>query len=107
MTGDSTLGGYLDVHGSPPTFSGVDGNAYSVEIYVDEAPHTDGRFGAAILFVRWSAERRRPEGHLETPYLAYGDTQEEAGAYLGRLTMQELKSQLDQLIEDRKELPDW
>lgn len=107
MIDDSTLGGYLDLHDRPPAFEGADGSPYSVEIYVGSEPCENGRFGAAVLFVRWSDAGDRPAGHLETDYLAYGDTPGEAGSCLRSLTLHELKDQLDRLIEARKEIPDW
>ena len=107
MSTDATLGGYLDLHERPPAFEGVDGQAYSVEIYVDNEPCDDGRFGAAILFVRWTAAGDSPAGHLETEFLAYGDSPSEAGSSLRSLTLHELKHQLDKLIAIKKELPDW
>ncbi len=104
---DLTLGGYLAVHHRPPAFAGSDGNAYSAEAYVDDEPCEDGRYGAAILFVRWSLTGDRPEGHVETEYLAFGDTSEEAGASLKELTLHQLKDHLDRLIDSRKDFPDW
>jgi hypothetical protein len=104
---DATLGGYLAIHQRPPAFEGSDGNAYSAEVYVDNDQCDDGRYGAAILFVRWSGAGDRPEGHIETEYLAFGGTAEEAGAALQRMTLYELKEHLDRLIEKRKDLSDW
>ncbi|KPJ86703.1 MAG: hypothetical protein AMS18_15345 [Gemmatimonas sp. SG8_17] len=104
---DSTLGGYLDKHRRPPAFDGSDGNPYSVEIYVDAEPCEDGNYGAAVLFVRWSAEGGGVAGHLETEYLGYGKTPADASASLRHLTLYEIKDYLDRLIETRKEVPDW
>jgi len=107
MTDDLTFGGYLDKHERPPAFEGSDGESYSAEIYVDREPCDDGRFGAAVLFVRWSRDGTRPAGHLETEFLAFGRTPEEAGANLRPLTLYEVKERLDGLIEGRKGLADW
>ena len=107
MTIDATLGGYLDTHERPPAFEGVDGQAYSVQMYVDEKPCDDGRFGAAILFVRWSAAGDRPTGHLETEFLAHGDSPAAASSSLRSLTLHQLKARLDKLIALQKELSDW
>lgn len=107
VTVDATLGGYLDTHERPPAFEGADGQAYSVEIYVDDEPCEDGRFGAAILFVRWSPAGDAPAGHLETEFLAYGATPADAGASLRTLTLHDLKAKLDELIALHKELLDW
>jgi hypothetical protein len=102
MTDDSTFGGYVEVHERPPAFQGTDGAAYSAAIYVDDEPDPQGRYGAAILFVRWSDEGDRPVGHVETPYLGFGATQEEAAALVRALTLLEVKRQLDRAIRLRR-----
>ncbi|UCF40143.1 MAG: hypothetical protein JSW43_10425 [Gemmatimonadota bacterium] len=107
MSDDSTLGGYLEIHSRPPAFEGSDGEAYSAAVFVDDQPDENGRFGAAVLFVRWSQSGDRPVGHLESPYLAYGGTAEEAGAGVRRLTLHEIKQQLDNAIAESKERTDW
>jgi hypothetical protein len=78
-----------------------------VETYVDDEPCEDGRYGAAVLFVRWSADGDAAVGHLESDYIEYGDTADEARDAIRRLTLHQLKAQLDHLIESRKETPDW
>ena len=60
MSDDSTLGGYLEIHSRPPAFEGSDGEAYSAAVFVDDQPDENGRFGAAVLFVRWSQSGDRP-----------------------------------------------
>jgi hypothetical protein len=93
---DTTLGGYQHVHGRPPAFGAADGRAYSVATFSDDA---GGRFGAALLFVCWgNGEVDRPVGHLETEYLAYGDTPDEAVAPLLALTLQQVKDHLDRCV---------
>ncbi|UCD24050.1 MAG: hypothetical protein JSW51_13630 [Gemmatimonadota bacterium] len=107
MEDDATLGGYLKKHDRPPAFEGSDGRPYSVEIYVDDEPCEDGRYGAAILFLHWSTDGEHVEGHLESGFLAYGDTADEARSTMQQLTLHEAKAQLEQLIETRKEIPPW
>ncbi len=107
MTSDETLGGYVEAHACPPAFLGPDGISYSAEVYVDEDVQQDGRFGAAILFVRWSAKGSQLEGHLETEYLAHADTPEAARCTVDRLTLFDLKGHLDRLVEESKGRPDW
>ncbi|MBI4420132.1 MAG: hypothetical protein HY560_04840 [Gemmatimonadetes bacterium] len=107
MSDDSTLGGYLRVHDRPPAFEGSDGAAYSVAVYLDDAPGADGRFGAALLFVRWSPAGEQPAGHLETEYLTFGRTPAEADEQLRALSLHEVKGHLDRLIDRAKELPAW
>ncbi len=107
MISDATLGGYVQVHDRPPAFEGSDGAAYSVAEYVDDTPDERGRFGAALLFVRWSASGDQPVGHLETDYLAYGADPEAAAESIRALTLHEIKHHLDALIASRKESHSW
>jgi hypothetical protein len=83
------------VHGRPPAFGGADGLSYTVAPFVDEAPGPDGRRGAALLFVRWSADGARPVGHLETDYLAFGGSEAEALAPILALTLRDVRAHLD------------
>jgi len=100
-----TLGGYLTKHERAPAFGGSDGEAYSVAIWVDEAPDERGRYGAALLFVRWSAGGDRPIGTVESPALAWGRSAEEAEARLKLLSLYDVKAALDAAIAARPE--DW
>ncbi len=100
-----TLGGYLTKHERAPAFGGSDGAPYSVAIWVDEEPDEKGRYGAALLFVRWTPEGDRPMGTVETPPLAYGRSPEEADERVRRLSLYDVKAALDQAIADRPE--DW
>lgn len=92
---DTTLGGYQEVHGRPPAFGAADGQAYSVDTLADDATG-DGRYGAALLFVRWGESS--PVGHLETGYLAFGSTADEALAPVLALTLEEVKAHLDECV---------
>ena len=93
-----TLGGYMAKHERAAAFGGSDGQAYSVGIYVDEEPDARGRYGAALLFVRWSPGGDRPVGHVETPALAWGGTPAEAEARLMSLSLFDVKAALDEAI---------
>lgn len=107
MMDDSTLGGYLELHDRPPAFEGPDGAAYSAAIYVDETPDEAGRYGAAVLFVRWSQSGDRPVGHVETPYLAFGGTPDEAAAAIRTLSLHDVKRHLDTAVAAQQERPSW
>ena len=93
-----TLGGYMQKHERAAAFSGSDGAAYSVAIYVEDEPDLRGLYGAALLFVRWSASGDRPVGHLESETLAWGKTREEAEGRLAGLSLYDVKSALDEAI---------
>jgi hypothetical protein len=93
-----TLGGYMARHERAAAFGGSDGQAYSVGIYVDEEPDARGRYGAALLFVRWSRGGDRPVGHVETPARAWGQTPAEAEERLKALSLYDVKAALDDAI---------
>jgi hypothetical protein len=93
-----TLGGYMEKHDRAAAFGGSDGHAYSVAIYVDEEPDQRGRFGAALLFVRWSGGGDRPVGHVETDVLVWGKTADEAAERLKSLSLYDVKAALDEAI---------
>jgi hypothetical protein len=95
---DATLGGYERVHGRPPAFGASDGRAYTVSPWVDPEPDAAGRYGAALLFVAWAEGAGRPVGHLETAYLAYGGSPDEAAAPVLALTLDEVKAHLDRCV---------
>jgi len=107
MIDDATLGGYASAHGCPPTFVGSDGESYSAEPYVDDLPHEDGSFGAAVVFIKWSEDGTRPVGHLETDFLKFGKTTEKALAEVKLLTLHDLRGLLNSLIEHREGISCW
>ena len=96
---EDTLGGYQAAHQRPPAFGGSDGFAYSVAASADEGPGADGRYGAYLLFVRWREGADRPDGHLETDYLAFGASADAARRPVLSLTLREVKDHLERLIE--------
>ena len=60
-----------------------------------------GRYGAALIFVRWSAANE-PDGHLETDFLSYDRDATRAEEAVGRLPLAEVKRHLDRLIAGRR-----
>lgn len=107
MISDETLGGYLAVHGRPPAFTGSDGRAYSADIFVDKDPGADGTFGAAVFFVRWSEDGERPDGHVETEYVACAMTAAEARSAARALPLRDVKRLLDLAIASSNDRPEW
>jgi len=93
-----TLGGYMAKHERAAAFGGNDGQAYSVAIYVDGEPDVRGRYGAALLFVRWSPGGDRPVGHVESETLVWGRTEAEAADRLKALSLYDVKAALDEAI---------
>jgi len=85
-------------HERAAAFAGSDGHAYSVDILVDDAPDEQGRYGAALLFVRWNAGGDAPAGHVETGYLAFAPTPGEAEERVKVLSLYDVKTALDEAI---------
>ena len=85
-------------HERASAFGGSDGHAYSVAIWVDEEPNEKGRYGAALLFVRWNPAGNAPAGHVESGALAWGKTPAEAEERLRGFSLFDVKSELDAAI---------
>jgi hypothetical protein len=94
----NTIGGYRAVHARPAAFEGKDGASYTVELVADEVRDPRGRFGAYLLFVRWRMGDPVASGHLETDYIAFGESEADALASLGATLLNDVKRALDELI---------
>jgi hypothetical protein len=105
----NTIGGYMAVHDRPAAFEGSDGESYSVEIVADSSGERNRPFAAYLLFVRWRQGDPVASGHLETEFIAYGNTEDEVRALVGALSLNEVKSRLDALIRAKSlgALPWW
>jgi hypothetical protein len=104
----NTIGGYMAVHDRPAAFEGSDGASYSVEIVTDVSDEKERTFGAYLLFVRWREGDPVASGHLETEFLAFAPSEDEARAMVGAMLLTEVKTTLDSLIKARRaELKPW
>ena len=100
----NTIGGYAAVHGRPAAFEGRDGYSYSVELVADETGDAARPYGAFVLFLRWRRMGAQGvEGHLESEFLTYGASAEEALAALGAFPLQHVRETLDALVSARPE----
>jgi hypothetical protein len=98
----NTIGGYAAVHGRPAAFEGSDGLSYSVEIVSVPTGDTERPWGAYLLFVQWSRiGGTSPTGHLESDFLAESDSEEEARAVVGALSLAQVRGLLYELIAAR------
>jgi hypothetical protein len=93
----------MQKHERAAAFSGSDGQAYSVAILTDDEPDGQGRHGAALLFVRWGSAGDKPVGHVETGYLAWGRSPDEAEERVKALSLFDVKAALDAAIAERPE----
>lgn len=98
----NTIGGYAAVHGRPAAFEGSDGLSYSVEIVTSPTGHAEHPWGAYLLFVQWARiGASTPSGHLESDFLAESDTEADAHAIVGALSLGEVRGVLHALIAER------
>lgn len=105
----NTIGGYMAVHARPAAFEGSDGASYSVEIVTDASGDKTRPFAAYLLFVRWRQGDPVASGHLETEFLAFADTEDDARKLVGAMMLNEVKTRLDDLIKAKRaeQLPWW
>ena len=96
-----TLGGYMATHERAAAFTGSDAQPYSVALWIDDVPDARSRYGGALLFVRWGVAGDAPNGHLESDYLVWGTTPDEATTRLGAMSLYDVKALLDELIATR------
>ena len=87
----------MAVHARPAAFEGADGRSYTVAIETDETGDRDRPIGAYLLFVCWGGEQPVVTGHLETAFLAWGASAEEAVTAAGTLSLHDVKRELDAL----------
>jgi hypothetical protein len=96
---ENTIGGYMAVHARPAAFQGSDGLSYSVAIEADRTGEAERPFGAYFLFVRWRRMGTQGvEGHLESPFLAFGDSAAAAREALGAMALNAVRAVLEELI---------
>lgn len=97
---ETTVGGYEAVHGRPVSFDGPDGFAYSVAVIADAlGDDARGAWGAYFLFLRWRrVGEEGVEGHVESDFLAFGESREVTLAALGAWRVEAAQEHLAGLI---------
>jgi len=94
---DATLGGYLREHVRPPAFEAPDGDSYTVEIMTEgSGPDAGASWRAYLFFLRWRGNEAI--GHVESGFLAAGESEEDVRSALEQLTLHEVKDVLNQLV---------
>ncbi len=99
---DLTLRGYVETHDRPPAFEGVDGQPYTVAVDTEPAEDGDG-WVAFLVFIRWAATGAGIMGHVESGDVASADTEDAARDAAMKLTLYDLKTELDAAIRRREE----
>ena len=99
---ETTVGGYAAVHSRPAALEGRDGMSYSLDVLSDSTGDSARPFGAYLIFVQWSrVGAQKVEGHLETDFLAWGSSTDEAARALGVMPLAAAQRALDTLISMR------
>jgi hypothetical protein len=100
---DTTLGGYLAVHGRAAAFQGADGEPYTVAVDTDRSEDDPAApWTGYLVFVRWAQTGTAVMGHLETDDLVAAATEEEARGTLDALPLPEVQRILDETIRRRR-----
>ena len=100
---DATLGGYLDTHDRPPAFEGADGHPYTVSLEVEQTPDLRAPYVGYLVFPRWAATGLGVIGHVQTPVLCRERGSAAAEDRLRELSLDRVKSLLDEGIERQGE----
>ena len=99
---ETTVGGYAAVHSRPAALEGRDGMSYSLDLLSDATGDPTKPFGAYLIFVQWSRMgAQKAEGHLETDFLTWGASADEAEQVLRTMTLEQAQRALDTLIAAR------
>jgi hypothetical protein len=103
----NTVGGYTAVHARPPAFEGKDGVSYSVEIMTDETGERLRPWAGYLLFVRYDAGDPIASGHIETDYLRYAESEENARTQVGAMLLNDAVAELNKAIEEKSASRPW
>ena len=97
---DATLGGYMARHERPVALEGSDGEAYTVDVEVDEVePGT--AFASFLVFIRWAATGAGIMDHRESDDVAVAPTEDAAREAALALPLERVKDLLDDAIRRR------
>ena len=103
----NTVGGYAAVHARPPAFEGKDGASYSVEIMTDQTGDRSQPWAAYLLFVRYGHGDPVASSHVETPYLRFARSEQEARDLAGALQLNDVLAELNKAIGESSASRPW
>ncbi len=93
----------MAVHARPAAFEGIDGASYSADVLTDTTDDDDAPWGAYLFFLRWSRGEPEATGHLETPFLVRGHSEEAVRRAVGEMSLLVVKATLDGLIRAERD----
>ncbi len=96
---ESTLGGYVAIHGRAAAFEGRDGEPYTAAVETEALE--DGRWAAYLVFLRWARSGTAIMGHLETEDVAEAGAEAAVREIVHALPLTQVKTLLDEAIDRR------
>ena len=93
----------MAVHARPAAFEGVDGASYSADILTDTTDDANAPWGAYLFFLQWSRGEPEATGHLESPFLVRGHSEEAVRRAVGEMSLLVVKATLDGLIRAQRD----
>lgn len=100
---ETTLGGYMAVHGRAAAFEGSDGDPYTAGIETDASGDPGRPVSGYLVFIRWAQTGTAIMGHLETADLVAAASEDEARALLEALPLGEVRALLDEAIARKRD----
>lgn len=100
---DTTLGGYFTVHTRPPAFEGCDGQPYTVSIETERSADLRAPVAGYLVFPRWAQTGLGVIGHVESPLLWTGPSQQAVEASAGKTPLTEVQQILNEAIVGQAE----
>jgi hypothetical protein len=95
---ETTLGGYMAIHGRAAAFEASDGEPYTVGIETDASGDPENPVAAYFVFIRWARTGTAIMGHRTTGDLASAATEDEARAALEAWPLARVRALLDETI---------
>lgn len=98
---ETTLGGYMAVHGRAAAFEAADGEPYTVGIETEATGDDALPYAGYLVFIRWAQTGTAIMGHMESGDLIAARSEPEARALLEALPLAEVRALLDDAITRR------
>lgn len=98
---ETTLGGYMAVHGRAAAFESADGEPYTVGIETEATGDGALPYAGYLVFIRWAQTGTAIMGHMESGDLVSARTEPEARTLLEALPLAEVRALLDDAIARR------
>ena len=98
---ETTLGGYMAIHGRAAAFESRDGEPYTVGIETDASGDPALPVAGYLVFIRWAQTGTAIMGHVTTADLVAAASDADARAQLESLSLREVRAILDDTLATR------